>query len=237
MGKVDDAIANFKKALEIKPDFFGSIFDLQYIYAMKEDYPEAGKWLDKYIDVAPTPGVKLVGYYWKGFYSAWLGGLDKSLGFLQRTEDLAEATGNKGWVATINRLKSWIYYDRQDFASSGKLNEAWLPVYIENIPARRLYFEAGYEFALGFLESGEGKVDSAKSRLGEIESVLPELITGQKEFMKFFHDLLSAEVSLAEGSPRKAIDAFENRVLSGPPSFYPFLNYNDQLNCYNLPFL
>jgi tetratricopeptide (TPR) repeat protein len=237
MGKLDDAIANFKKALEIKPDFFGSMFNLQYVYAMKEDYAEAVRWLDKYIEVAPSPNVKLVGYYWKAFYSAWLGGLEKSLGFLQRTEDLAEATDNKGWVATINRLKSWIYYDRQDFALSRKYNDAWLAVHIENIPARRLYYEAGYKFALGFIESGERKIDLAKGRLAEMESVLPELTARQKELMKFFNNMLSSEVSLAEGFPQKAIDAFKNVALSGPPTFYPFLNYSDQLNTYNTPFL
>ena len=216
IGKLDDAIANFKKALEINPDFYAppSMSSLGYVYALKEDYPEAIKWLDKYIEVAPAAGIKQFGYFWRGFYSAWLGGLEKSLGFLQRAEDLAEAKGNKRQVAHINRLKSWIYYDRQDFELSRKYNDAWLAVYIENYPANRHYWEAVYKFALGFIELGEGKFDSAKSRLGEIESVLPQLPAGQKEQVKFLHNLLSSEVSLAEGSPRKAIDAFENVVFS-----------------------
>jgi tetratricopeptide (TPR) repeat protein/predicted Ser/Thr protein kinase len=238
MGKLDDAIANYKRALEVKPDFYGSMFTLGYIYALKEDYPEAIRWLDKCIEVAPTPGVKLVGYYWKGFYSAWLGGLEKSLGFLQRAEDLAEATDNKGWVATVNRLKSWIYFERQDFALSRKRNDAWLAVYIENDPANRLYDEAGYKLALGFIELGEGKVDLAKSRLGEIESVLAQLPAGtSKERSEFFHNFLSSEVSLAEGFPRKAIDAFEKTALSGPPSLGHHWGNNDPFHFYNIPFL
>jgi tetratricopeptide (TPR) repeat protein/TolB-like protein len=237
MGKLDDAIATYKKALEVKPDFCFSMFSLGYVYAKKEDYPEAIRWLDKYIEVAPSSGIKLVGYFWKGFYSSWVGGLEKSLGFLQRAEDLAEAMVNKGWVATINRLKSWIYYERQDFALSRKHNDAWLAVYIENSPANRLYHEAGYKFALGFIELGEGKVDLARSRLGEIESVLSRLPAEQKEQMEFFHNLLSSEVSLAEGSPRKAIDTFEKTVLSGHPSLGRYALYNSLGNIYNPPFL
>jgi tetratricopeptide (TPR) repeat protein len=237
MGKLDDAIATYKKALEVKPDFYSSMFSLQYVYALKEDYPEAIRWLDKYIEVAPSSGIKLAGYFWKGFYSSWVGDLEKSLGFLQRTEDLAEVMVNKGWVATINRLKSWIYYDRQDFALSRKHNDAWLAVYIENMPASRLYYEAGYKFALGFIELGEGKVELAKSRLGEIESVLPQLPAGIKEQMEFLHNLLSSEVSLAEGSPRKAIDAFEKTVLSGLPDLGGYRGYTVFINIYNTPFL
>ena len=107
IGRLDDAIANFKKALEIKPDFYGSssMFSLGYIYALKEDYPEAVRWQDKYIEGAPSPGLKQNGYFWRGFYSAWLGGLEKSLGFLQRAEDLAEATGNKRQVGTYQQAQ------------------------------------------------------------------------------------------------------------------------------------
>ncbi len=237
MGKLDDAIATYKKALEVKPDFYVSMFSLGYVYALKEDYPEAIRWLDKYIEVAPSSGIKLVGYFWKGFYSSWVGGLEKSLGFLQRAEDLAEATVNKGWVASVNMLKSSIYYERQDFALSRKHNDAWLAVYIENSPANRLYYEAGYKFALGFIELGEGKVDLASSRLGEIESVLSQLPARQKEQMEFFHSLLSSEVSLAEGSPRKAIDAFEKTVLPRLPFLAAHHVYNGFINIYRIPFL
>jgi tetratricopeptide (TPR) repeat protein len=236
MGKLDDAIATYKKALEVKPDFYLSMYSLGYVYALKEDYPEAIRWLDKYIEVAPSSGIKLVGYFWKGFYSSWVGGLEKSLGFLQRAEDLAEAMVNKGWVATVNRLKSWIYYDRQNFELSRKHNDAWLAVYIENSPASRLYYEAGYKFALGFIELGEGKVELARSRLREIESVLSQLPAWQKEQMEFYHNLLSSEVSLAEGSPRKAIDAFKKTVLSGLPDLVG-MSYSSFINIYNTPFL
>ena len=157
MGKLDDAIANYKKALEVRPDFYASIAYLQYVYAIKEDYPEAIRWLDKFIEIAPTPSIKLVGYYWKGFYSLWLGNLEKSLGFLQRAEDLAEATNNKGSVATINRLRSSVYYDKQDFVSSRKYNDAWLPVYVENAPASKLSNEINHKYRMGLIEFRRGE--------------------------------------------------------------------------------
>jgi len=236
MGKLDEAIATYKKALEVKPDFFISIYGLQYFYVLKEDYTEAIRWLDKYIEVAPSSGIKLVGYFWKGFYSSWAGGLEKSLGFLQRAEDLAEAMVNKGWVATVNLLKLWIYYERQDFELSRKHNDAWIAVYIENDPANRLIYEEFYKCALGFMELEEGKVGLAKNSLGEIESVLPKLPAEQKELMEFYHNLLSSEIALAEGSPREAIDAFEKIAPSDLPNLGSQA-YNSLCNIYNTPFL
>jgi len=226
MIKLDDAIATYKKALEVKPDFYPSIFGLQYVYALKEDYPETVGWLDKYIEVAPSSGIKLVGYFWKGFYSSWLGDLEKSLGFLQRAEDLAEATVNKGWMASVSRLKSWIYYERQDFELSRKYNDASLAVYVENNPANRLYHEAGYKFVLGFIELKEGKVELAKSRLGGI----------QEELSKMFYNLLTSEIALAEGSPRKAIDILEHTGSSWQ-DFARHVFYGSIWTFYNTPFL
>jgi eukaryotic-like serine/threonine-protein kinase len=112
MGKLDEAAENYKKALAIKPDYYLSMDILGYIYALKEDYSEASKWLDTYISAAPSSGVKLLGFMGKAFYSSWLGGLERSLIYLDRAEDLADATGNKRQKALVSRLRSWIYYDR-----------------------------------------------------------------------------------------------------------------------------
>jgi tetratricopeptide (TPR) repeat protein len=208
MGKLDEAKESYEKALAIKPDYYMSMDILGYIYALKEDYSEASKWLDKYISVAPSSGVKLLGFMGKGFYSSWLGGLERSVTYLERAEDLADAMGNKRQKASVNRLRSWIYYDHQEPELSQKYNEAWLAAFIEDDPANKIYYESGQRFAAGLIELEKGKFDSAKSRLREIETVLSELKSGQKKEIEFYHDLLSSEISLADGSPKQAIDTF-----------------------------
>jgi tetratricopeptide (TPR) repeat protein len=52
--------------------------------------------------------------------------------------------------------------------------------------------------------------------------------------MKFYHDLLSLEASLAEGSPKKAIDTFGKSLDFIMPLFYP---YKAENVFYNVPFL
>ena len=245
MGKLDEAIATYRKALEVKPDFHMSMDGLQYNYALKEDYSEASKWLDKYIEAAPSSGVKLVGYLWKGFYGSWLGSLEKSMSYIQRAEDLADAIGNKQMIAFANMLKSWIHFDWHKLELSRKYDDAWLSLYIEDVPTmlmlniedvptNKLYYEAWYKIACGLIELEEGKFASAENRLKEIESILPQLDLPQKENIEFLHNFFSSEVSLTKGSPKEAIDIIGKTSPSPPPWFGQSTDY---IIRYNAPFL
>jgi serine/threonine protein kinase/Flp pilus assembly protein TadD len=225
IGKLDEAIENYKKALEIKPDFYLSMGALAYIYALREDYPEASRWLDRYLELAPSSGIKLVGYLRKGFYGAWLGRLEESLGYLQRAEDLADAMADKRWKARLSWLRLWVYYDRHELELTRKQNEAWLRISLEEDPANKVYYEANSKFALGLIEMEEGKLDLAKGRLKEID----------KEDLQFLHDSLGSEIFLAEGSPGKVKEIIEKTLPLGVILFSPPQQANEIF--YNTPFL
>jgi serine/threonine protein kinase/tetratricopeptide (TPR) repeat protein len=209
MGKLDEAVENYKKALEVKPDYYASMAALAYIDALKEDFSEGSKWLDRYLEVAPTSGVKLLGYLRKGFYSAWLGGLEKSLSYLQRAEDLADANPNKEWKSNVSWLRLWTSYDRHELELSRKQNEILLRINLERDPGNKVYYEASYKLALGLIELEEGKLDSAKSALREIESVLPGFSSTMKDNLQLSYNRLSSEIFLAEGSPGQVKDIVE----------------------------
>jgi serine/threonine protein kinase/Tfp pilus assembly protein PilF len=234
MGKLDEAVENYKKALEVKPDFYASMAALAYIDALKEDYSEASRWLDKYIEVAPSSGVKLLGYFRKGFYSAWLGGLEKSLSFLQRAEDLADAMADKEWKARLSRLRLWGYYDRHELELSRRQNEISLRIDLERNPANKAYYEARSKFALGLIELEEGKLDSAKGILKDIESVLPRFSSSMEDDLQFFYNRLGSEIFLAEGSPGRVKDLVEKIFALAPPGF--MAHVADEV-AYNTPFL
>jgi len=100
MGRLEDSIAKYKAALEIKPDFLSQL-PLAYIFALKEDYTETIRWIDQYIATAPSPGIKSDGYLWKGLYHYWLGSLGRSLENIHKAITLADSVGNissKGWA-------------------------------------------------------------------------------------------------------------------------------------------
>jgi serine/threonine protein kinase/Flp pilus assembly protein TadD len=234
MGRLDEAIENYRKALEVKPDYYASMDMLAYIYALREDYAETSAWLDKYLDIAPSPGVKLLGYVRKGFYSAWLGSLEKSSGFLQRAEDLADAMDAKRLKTLLEWLRVWIYYDRHEFDLSRKYCDAWLRNIVENFPQYKNYYEAVYNYPLGLMELDEGKLDLAKRTLKEIESLLPQYTSTLKENLVSIHGHLSSEILLAEGSLGKAKDVCEKALPEVPPMLLP--NQTAEV-FYNTPFL
>jgi tetratricopeptide (TPR) repeat protein len=232
MGRLDEAIVKYKEALEIRPDFYYSLLALQYIYALKENYHEAMKWVDKYIDIAPSAGLKHYGYLWKGLYHYCLGSLEKSLNYLQRAGDVTEALGDEYWVSAVNRVRVWIYYDNGEYELSRKYNEGWLDVFIKDSPKNKLYYKASYDLILGFIELEERQIDSAKNRLTEMKSVFPKLVPLQKEWLTHFYYLLQAELSLSEGSYGKAIEVFKQVLPLNPPG-----GFTGGMVNYNLPFL
>jgi serine/threonine protein kinase/Flp pilus assembly protein TadD len=233
MGRLDEAIAKYEEALEIKPDFPGVPMKIGYIFALKEDYSEVMKWIDKEIATATSPGTKEDGYLWKGFYHYWLGSLEKCLSNLRKAEELAETRGSVTGIHFISWMKGHIYYDRRELELSRKYHENWLDPYIKYYPESESFYRIGYNFNLALIELEAGQIGSAKKRLDEMKSRYPKLRQRQKERGLFVINFLQANIHLAEGFPEKAIAVFEKT----PPPSPPALPYVDQTIPYNTPIL
>jgi tetratricopeptide (TPR) repeat protein len=79
----------------------------------------------------------------------------------------------------------------------------------------------------------EGKIESAKSRLPEIESCI-EKGSYFEDWIRSRYDLLLGQVLLEEGSTEKAVTICENISPSGVA---PAPHFTELLICYNVPFL
>jgi len=233
MGNLDEAIAKYKEALEKKPDFLTSTHNIQYLYALKEDYTEAMKWIDRYIEIAPAPGVKRAGYMWKGFYDFWLGSYEKCLSDLQMAENLAEALGDKRAISALSYLKSFIYCEKGAFGLSRKLCDTWFDGFSALDPGNKAFYRALHGFSLALIELKEGNIDTARARAVETQPLLAEIAGYGKEWATDRYNLTIAEIDLSAGSPDKAIDRLKKAV----PLANPGLQYTDYIIIYNLPFL
>jgi tetratricopeptide (TPR) repeat protein len=86
-------------------------------------------------------------------------------------------------------------------------------------------------FSLGLVESKEGHLNEARSRLTEVESYLVQVSPSNKAFFSFLHDLLNGEILLAEGSVDKAVDTMEKASSLGSPPLIQLII------AFNVPFM
>jgi len=231
MGKLDDAIAKYKAALEVKPDF-GSEYRIAYIYALKKDYLEAMKWINQYIAKAKSSSRKAEGYYWKGFYYYWLGNLELSFENFLKVEKLAEEIGNVCLKASIALVKGWIYYDRGEIEQGRKHFKSYYNLRIQNHPTYTPLYKTEYTFYMGLMDLERGRIDSTKSRLAEMKDILSEINLRWKDQITFYYNLLYAEVLCAEDSLEKAIVVCKKTSL-----FEISMVDSDFMLSYNIPFI
>ncbi len=231
MGSLDEAIAKFKEALRIKPDF-DAYNRLGYIYALKENYIEATKWVDRGFNFAQYPYRRLDSQLWKGFFYFWLGRWEDCLAELQTAEDTAESVGDKPWVIIfLEGMRGWVYYEKGQLELSEKYFKSWPDLRKESDPERVSRHEGLYNIFLGLIDKRGSRIDSAKSRIGKIKSLLPSLKPVPEDRISFHYSLLYGEVALAEDQPEKAIAVFKKAS--------PLRSYLTQLSItlfnYNIP--
>jgi serine/threonine protein kinase/Tfp pilus assembly protein PilF len=233
MGRLDESITKYKETLKVKPDF-GSDWMIAYIYALKEKYTEALKWQERYFAMVPSPGKKAVGHFGKGFYHYWGGNLKSCLDELKTAEAQAETMGNVYLKARIEVLKGWISYDRGNYESSRQYHDSWFDLIAKQTPQFEPFFEAMYFAYLGFLDLKQNQIDSAISKSRKIESILTDIPPEDRKAARLRHDLLRAEISLAEGSIQQAITI--GQKISG--EIFPLTTtIYDEIVLYNIPFL
>jgi len=230
IGRLDEAIAKYKETLEVKPDFFQTYWKVGYVYALRQDYDEAMKWVDKDIAASPTLGAKGPGYFWKAFYHFWLGRLEQSISEFKSLVDLSEAVEQDFGKAWTEWGIGWVYYYEGELELSREYFKSWFDFFKVYSPAYLSHYTAEYNFNLALLDLKQGKIESARSRLADIKSLLSEVTPSRKVGITFRYDLLQGEVLLAEDSVEKAIAVLEKASPLGRP---PLIQ---NIHTHNIPF-
>jgi len=228
MGRLDTAVETYDKALQIDPGFYGSMLAIGYICALREDYAQAFQWVDKAISV--TVGTeKPMAYFWNAFYLAWLGSYENGFKNIETAEDLSVALKFETGKTLANRLKAWIFHDEDNLELSRKYNELLI--------SQRSIDRVGYDFLGGLIDLKEKKLESARSKLTEMNSLAPGLrwTFAERDMAVFEAEWLRNMIMLHEKSLDQAAASF---IKISDPKFAPNWNafYDTFKFRYNAPF-
>jgi tetratricopeptide (TPR) repeat protein len=207
MGRLDDAILQYKEALFVKPDFYFSSGNIAYIYALRENYAEVMKWIDHYITTAPSPVVRASGLCQKSFYSHLLGKYNQALSDLDSAEALLKSDPSTAEMGVVNLMRHFVHYYQGKLELSNKcLKEAYPK--LPDIPGNTIL----YNFLLASIELKQGKIEFARTRYTTIDSLLPEVSKAYKAPAEFCHNLLYAEILLVLDSLEKSGEVFRRNL-------------------------
>jgi len=222
MGRLDDAITKYKEALEIRPDF-GAERWISYIYSVKGEYTEAMNWTNRFIDAAPSEGLKAQGYFGLGFYQMVMERFDLAIQALDKAEEIWRADGNLYGLSVSNLMKGWIHFGIGEFELGREYIKKYFDFNIKFQPQLRQINLAGSNIFTGFFDLGEGKTEAARKKLAQAKELLSENIDEDSQseaIQSFLYDLLHAEILLAEGAVDEAIEVMEK----APPLEVPAMN-------------
>ena len=204
MGLLDDALAQYKEAIFVKPDFRSSL-GIAYIHALREDYAEAMKWVDHYITFATSLTEKAGGYRLKASYSNLLGNFDQAINALDTVKELVEPNEWESCQrAYTNESRGWLYYYIRKFElSRNYLKDSYDTLFSGWDSAMAII---AYNFPLGLVDVKQENLDSARTRLATIDFLLPKATTTwNRNLAQLFHEIISAEILLAQDSLEKVI--------------------------------
>jgi serine/threonine protein kinase/Flp pilus assembly protein TadD len=228
MGKLDDAIAKFEDALAITPSFSSSA-SLGYVYALKEDYAEAQRWIDIFTARAVSPGIRSVGSAWKGIYNFILGKRKAAFEDLDESLSQAEEAGNPFRIATMHFVRGWFFYELGEFEKSREYIKKLVDYLIQVNPGSQAYRVAA-DIHMGLLDATLGRIDAAKVRLDRGAAGLSEMNPAQRDEMGVRHALATAELQLQQGFADRAIMLLQETPPFMMPSMTP-----DSITPYNMP--
>lgn len=234
MGDLDRAVEKYNRALEIQPAF-GCELRLAYIYALKQDFPEALRLLDRFTQIAGSAGIKAESYLWMSIYDFLAGKVSKAFEELDLVDEWAKNAGNQFRLASADFTRGWIRYDLGEYELAEKHLQRAFDMLSDLNPNSKT-IEAGSAYSMGLIDVKRGRIDSAKTRLKKIESVIASLSDEEASLAsvenKVRHDWLRSEILLAEGSPDEAIKIFTNIVYPPIPSLR-----TDSIGPDNMPFI
>ena len=226
MGRLDDAKDNFKRALDLKPDFYFSAVKIAYIYAMEEDYREVNIWLEKSLESSPAASYKAVIYWSKAYFDYFYGKREKANEAFEKMIDIAGGNENDIYHLGYYWLKSWINYDLGQYSKAGEQISMYLQHAISEPSYTPQEDTSIYSLIRGLCQVKQNQIDSAEYYARIIAGVSTNL------HADFNYNYLMREIGIAEAQSVEQLDSIPPDTTQHIPTFaFP------DILVYNVPYL
>jgi len=231
-GKLDLAKAKYREVLEVRPDFSASCFGLAYVFAVEENYGEARHWLEEGVSRAPAPMLKVEGLWLSAYIDYFLGRWQESLFKFLAMRDRFKSAGAVVPLIGTELVLGYLYCDRREYDLARQAYKAATDLQAKWNPAEPAPAAAAQSFQSGWVDLKQGRLESARERLKEAESLFPQLAPANLEDPQLRCRLLEAEILLAENRPQEAIAAGQRIVWQNVRSMN-----TGNISTYNVPFV
>ena len=236
-GRPDEALAKFKEALEIKPDFYAFYMHIAYVWALKKDYAEAIKWLDQLLGKDIPRLAKSEAHFMKGFYLSWQARWTQAFEEFEKAKDILESLDNKEALSSVYDIVLSMHYEKGDLDEGQEDRQAWSDFMEANFPRSQFpeYYGRYYCYE-GLQKLREGRIDSARTYLAAFQAWAAKDEAFYEELKKdlgYKIALLSSEILIADGNPEKAIEVFKKAPRYGTA----YIGNAGLMIWYNAPFL
>jgi serine/threonine protein kinase/Flp pilus assembly protein TadD len=216
-GQLDKAESKYREALDLKPDFVASCAGLAFVFALREDYDEAYRWLNAFLARA-TPTAKMEGLWLVSFYDYLLGRLEKSVAGYLDLRKIGESYGQFFVISSVDQILGYLYADLGRFEESRRAFASYGQTYLRTYPDRQKNLTVANAFSMGWIDLKQGLLPAARSRLEEIQAVLPTFVKREdRDHYLPRYRILDAEIALAGESAEEAVAAAEKLRLQNFP--------------------
>lgn len=106
-GDLDKAYSYYIRAYELSKEF-GAQTKLAYLFALKQNFKESIRWIDKRIISATSDGDKSIAYIWRGFINFLISDKKQSLKDFKEAESFAKKVNSDIILGNLNYILAWL---------------------------------------------------------------------------------------------------------------------------------
>jgi tetratricopeptide (TPR) repeat protein len=110
-------------------------------------------------------------------------------------------------------MKGMVHLERGETEASRKCIQSWFDLADKSSSQLVQRYAIYYKFDLGLIDLKEGRIDDAKSKLEQIELLLPEIEQAYKARLTAYYNYLKGELLLREGKVEEIIDLYKTEVI------------------------